>query len=114
LGVSLGAMFTFALAEQHPTTIAAAVIFYGMGEDTVSATQAAYLGHFAANDDGEDPAYIAHVKQKLEQHGRDVTFYVYPDTEHWFFEADVAQAYQPEAAETAWERTLAFLQARLA
>jgi carboxymethylenebutenolidase len=113
LGVSLGAAFAFWLAEQYPQNVAATVIFYGMGEDTVSATQSAYLGHFAENDDGEDPAYIAQVKEKLEKHGRDVTFYTYPDTGHCFFESDVVAAYDPEAAALAWERTLAFLQERL-
>jgi carboxymethylenebutenolidase len=38
-----------------------------------------------------------------------VTFYRYPDTGHWFFEPDRAQAYNQAAASLAWERTLAFL-----
>ena len=41
--------------------------------------------------------------------GRPVTFHHYPGTGHWFFESDRADAYHEEAAELAWERTLAFL-----
>lgn len=40
---------------------------------------------------------------------RPVTFHRYGGTGHWFFEHDRAQAYDPEAASLAWERTLAFL-----
>jgi carboxymethylenebutenolidase len=42
--------------------------------------------------------------------GRDVTFWRYPGTSHWFFESDRELAFVPEAAEVAWQRTLEFLQ----
>ena len=41
--------------------------------------------------------------------GREVTFHVYPGTRHWFFEPDVAQAFDPGAARLARDRTVAFL-----
>jgi carboxymethylenebutenolidase len=50
----------------------------------------------------------------LRAAGRDITFHTYPNTEHWFAEEDRPDAYHLEAAQLAWERTIAFLQARLA
>ena len=41
--------------------------------------------------------------------GRKVTFHRYPGTGHWFFEPDRVDAFNPEAARIAWERTLSFL-----
>ncbi len=39
--------------------------------------------------------------------GRDTEFHLYPGVRHWFFEE--GDSHDPEAAELAWERTLAFL-----
>ena len=41
--------------------------------------------------------------------GRLVTFHHYSGADHWFFEPDVTQAYDPAAASLAWNRTLDFL-----
>jgi carboxymethylenebutenolidase len=53
---------------------------------------------------------VDELEHSLKQAGRSVTFYQYAGTGHWFFEPDRMDAYQPEAATLAWERTLAFLQ----
>jgi carboxymethylenebutenolidase len=45
----------------------------------------------------------------LKKAGRPVTIHRYPGTGHWFFEPDRLDAYNQEAANLAWERTLAFL-----
>jgi carboxymethylenebutenolidase len=49
---------------------------------------------------------------QLRALGARVDYYRYPGTSHWFFEPSWPQ-YQPEAARTAWERTLAFLNSSL-
>ncbi len=110
VGFSLGAYF----ALQISTTAAQihkVVLFYGSGPGDFTASRAAYLGHFAADDPYEEEAYVNSLEEALRAASRPVTFYCYPGTGHWFCEPDRLDAYNPAAAALAWERTLAFLKA---
>src|SRR5258708_9070988 len=109
IGFSLGANFALDLAEHDPEHIRSVVLFYGTGGDDFSNSKAAYLGHFAENDDFEPQSSVDALEETLRRAGRPVTFYTYAGTGHWFFESDVSQAYNPAAASLAWDRTLAFL-----
>ena len=109
IGFSLGAYFAWGFSNNHPDDVDKVVVFYGAGEIDFGASQASYLGHFAENDPYEDAAYIAEMEKALQAAGRPVTFHTYPGTGHWFFEPDRADAYNAEAAQLAWERTLKFL-----
>ncbi|MCU0486402.1 MAG: dienelactone hydrolase family protein [Anaerolineales bacterium] len=109
IGFSLGAYFALQLSTTDPTRIKAVVLFYGTGPGYFSAARAAYLGHFAENDPYEPAEYVDNLEQTLRDSGRPVTFYRYPGTGHWFFEPDRIEAYNPQAAKLAWERTLRFL-----
>ena len=75
-----------------------------------SSSRAAYLGHFADNDEYEPQANVDALEEALRRAGRRVTFHRYAGTGHWFFEPDRPQAYNEVAAKLAWDRTLAFLQ----
>lgn len=108
IGFSLGAFYALLSATLLPEQIGKVVIFYGTGPTEFDAARAAFLGHFAANDPYEEHEYIDATRAALEAAGRPVTFYDYPDTGHWFFEADRLE-YNAAAAALAWERTLAFL-----
>jgi len=110
IGFSLGAFYALLSATLLPEQIGKVVIFYGTGPTEFDAARAAFLGHFAANDPYEEREYIDATRAALEAAGRPVTFYDYPDTGHWFFEADRPE-YNAPAAALAWERTLAFLAA---
>jgi carboxymethylenebutenolidase len=109
IGFSLGASYALDLAATDSEHIRSAVIFYGTSDDDYSSSRAAFLGHFAENDEFEPPAGVDALEASLKRTGRPVTFYRYPGTGHWFFEPDRKQAYNPAAADLAWERTLAFL-----
>jgi carboxymethylenebutenolidase len=109
LGFSLGANYALDLSSAAPDAIRAVVLFYGTGGADFSRSRAAYLGHFAGADPYEPEEGVAELEAALKSAGRPVTFYRYPDTGHWFMEPDRVDAYNPEAARLAWDRTLAFL-----
>jgi carboxymethylenebutenolidase len=109
IGFSLGAYYALDLATAHPENIHSVILFYGTGPADFSHSQAAYLGHFAGDDEYEPPANVNELEEALRQAGRPVTFHTYPGTGHWFFEPDRPDAYNQAAANLAWDRTLAFL-----
>jgi carboxymethylenebutenolidase len=114
LGCSLGAHYGFWVSNNCPNDIAAVVAFYGTGGGNLAKAQAAYLGHYAETDTwGAGPKSVDKLRQKLEANGLQVTFHTYPGTSHWFFESDVPDAYDPEAAELAWNRSVGFLRDQL-
>ncbi len=109
IGFSLGAFFALDLSNNAPDVVRSVVIFYGTGPSDFSAAQADYLAHFAETDPFEPPESVEGLEQALRDAGRPATFHIYPGTGHWFFEPDRTDAYNAEAANLAWERSLAFL-----
>jgi carboxymethylenebutenolidase len=109
IGFSLGVYYALDLSAAEPELVRSVVLFYGAGEGDFSSAKAAYLGHFAENDAYESQANLAYLEASLKRAGRPFTFYQYAGAGHWFFEPDRSQAYNPAAAQLAWERTLAFL-----
>jgi carboxymethylenebutenolidase len=109
VGFSMGAYYALDLSANAPDDIRSVVIFYGTGPADFTKSRADYLGHFAADDPYEPPSNVQELENDLKSAGRPVTFYTYPDTGHWFFEPDRTDAYNPAAANLAWERTVAFL-----
>ncbi|MGH2487134.1 MAG: dienelactone hydrolase family protein, partial [Ktedonobacterales bacterium] len=114
VGFSLGGAYALDTSVNLAEDVAAVVIFYATytGPDYGRA-QAAYLCHFAEDDDFEPAEAVAEMEQVLQAAGRPATVYTYPGTKHWFFEANRADAYNAAAAALAWERTLAFLNTQL-
>ncbi len=109
IGFSLGAYYALDLSAADPEHIRSVVLFYGTGPADFSKSRAAYLGHFAENDEFEPQSNVDDLEKSLKSASRPVTFYHYAGVGHWFFEPDVSQAYNQEAASLAWDRTLAFL-----
>ena len=113
LGFSLGAYWALHLSQVRPDDVGAVVTIYGTDDGDYSTARAAYLGHFAEHDDFEPLEAVRALETKIRAAGREVTFHVYPGTGHWFAEPNRPE-YDAAAAELVWERTLAFLKARLA
>jgi len=109
IGFSLGAYFALDLAATSPEKIRSVVVFYGTGPADYSRSKAAFLGHFAEKDEYESQSNVDILEAALRKAGRPVTLFQYAGTGHWFFEPDRVQAYNQEAANLAWDRTLAFL-----
>lgn len=108
IGYSLGAYWALRLSQVLPVHIGAAVVFYGTDDGDYDGARAAYLGHFAEDDDFEPLPFVHALEERIRAAGREVTFHIYPGMRHWFVEPDRPE-YDPAAANLAWERTLAFL-----
>ncbi|MFZ0545901.1 MAG: dienelactone hydrolase family protein [Candidatus Promineifilaceae bacterium] len=118
IGFSFGAAWALWLASGlQPTKIGTVVVFYGnyadLDREDYANAQAAFLGHFAEDDPYEEPEYARNTLDELHAAGREANFYFYPGTGHWFFEHNRPDAYDAEAAELAWERTIPFLKTYL-
>lgn len=109
IGFSMGVYYGLELASAAPDLVRKVVLFYGTGDADFSTARAAYLGHFAEDDPYEAREYVDGMEAAIRAAGRPVTFHHYPNTGHWFFEPDRADAYDAAAAKLAWERTVAFL-----
>lgn len=106
VGFSMGAAYALVLDEAQPEAFDKIVLFYGMAGADVSKSQAKVLAHFAEND----PYESTEEARKMSAPNLDV--HIYPGTGHWFFEHNRPDAYNAEAAQKAWERTVAFLKAK--
>ena len=70
---------------------------------------AAYLGHFAEDDQFVDASPVADMQSSLPEGS---AVHVYPATRHWFMEPDRPE-YDADAAGLVYARTVAFLHAQL-
>ncbi len=113
IGFSMGGAWALLSSTYYPDDIAAVVVFYGSGSADFAQARAAYLGHYAENDEWEPAEDIQFLENALRSAGRNVQFHTYPGTAHWFFENNRPE-YHAEAAQLAWARTVTFLRQRLA
>ena len=114
IGFSLGAYWALRLSQVMPDDVVAVVAVYGTDDGDYRTARAAYLGHFAEHDDFEPLQAVRALEERIRAAGREVTFHVYPGTGHWFVEPNQPDVYNAEAAELVWDRTLNFLNDRLA
>jgi carboxymethylenebutenolidase len=112
LGFSFGAAWAIWAPTQRDRVLAT-IVYYGTWVDSVlGRAKVPVLGHFAEDDPYETAETVTEFERGLRDAGRDATIHRYPGTGHWFAEPS-RDAYQPEAAELSFERTLAFLRDRL-
>ncbi|MEW5900003.1 MAG: dienelactone hydrolase family protein [Acidobacteriota bacterium] len=98
----------------HSADLKAAVPFYGMQPDPadVPKIKAAMLIHYAGTDERIN-AGIPAFEEALKKAGVDYKIYIYEGAVHAFFNDTVPERYNREAAELAWQRTLAFFKEKL-
>lgn len=88
----------------------AVVCFYGRPLDArdTAKIKAPVLGLYGELDAGIPQSIVQDFEQQLARNGTTHEFHTYAGAGHAFFNND-REAYQPEAAEDAWRRTLAWL-----
>lgn len=94
--------------------ISACVPFYGVipwdgVQPDYAASRAAYLGHYADNDNPDTNESARKAEAFLNDKGKEAKFIFYPGTGHAFFNNERPEAYDAAAADLAWQRTLEFL-----
>jgi carboxymethylenebutenolidase len=111
IGFSIGAEFGFGLAAGD--RIQAMVSYYAMpSAGDAAALAIPLLAHWSEHDDWDSDARPVDLVTELKQRGVDVESYLYPGSRHGFANADIG-AFDLDAAEHAWQRTVTFLTDRL-
>ena len=116
VGWCLGGRWSLRAGLLMPDELDAVVIYYGSlttDETELATLQMPILGNFADDDPIIPVEQVEAFASTLKRLGKDVDVKIYPNTKHAFSNPS-GMAYQPEAAEHAWTRTLSFLRTHLA
>jgi carboxymethylenebutenolidase len=112
LGFSFGAAYALWAPSKLPSLVATVVYYGTMTGPSLAKSTAPLLGHFAETDEFEPAENVKALEDGFREAGREVEIHTYPRTGHWFAEPS-RDAYRAEAAELAFERTIAFLERQL-
>lgn len=113
IGFGVGGGLAMWMAGEEPS-IRACVAFTptgpwpGMTLD-FSAAHTAFLGHYGAFDDRASPHTAYQLEMRLRELGLDATFETYRRAGPEFYRKDSPDTFDQEAADLAWDRTIAFL-----
>ncbi len=116
LGFCMGGQLALFGAQEHPDVIDAAVDFYGVHPKVPidpTRLRVPVLGHFGKKDASVPLADIHALAAAVRKAGGTFEVCEY-DAGHAFFNDSRVQVYDGKCAKLAWERSLAFLRARLA
>jgi carboxymethylenebutenolidase len=113
VGFCFGGGVANRMAAANPE-LKAVVVYYGVQvpADQVAAIRAPLLLHYAELDQRVN-AGIAAYEAALKANGKRYTIHMYPGVNHAFNNDTGGARYNKEAAELAWERTLAFFKEQL-
>ena len=115
LGWCFGGGWSLNAAMLFPDELDAAVIYYGQvtdDEERLRPISTPILGLFGAQDQGIPVASVRRFETALERLRKNYTIHVYDGADHAFANP-TGNAYNAEAAEDAWEKTLEFLDLHL-
>jgi carboxymethylenebutenolidase len=112
VGFSMGGAWALWLPAQRPEVIATVVYYGSMSGPSLTRARVPVLGHFAESDPYEPEDGLTEFERTLRIAGREVDIQRYPGTGHWFAEPSTT-AYDAEAADLAFDRTVAFLRRNL-
>lgn len=113
IGWCFGGSWSLNTALLLPEQLDAAVIYYGgqlvTEPDRLEALQMPILGIFGELDDNPSPDKVREFESVLNSLGKSAEVYIYENADHAFANPSGSR-YNAEAAESAWERTTAFLE----
>jgi carboxymethylenebutenolidase len=113
MGFCMGGALSLA-AACNIKGLSAVVPFYGIpGKQDWSKVDAPIQAHAASKDDWATPSLMQEIAAEIEKHGGTMEVNVH-DADHAFFNETRPEVYNPEAAEAAWKKMIAFLTARAA
>lgn len=115
IGWCLGGKWSLRTAILLPDQVDATVIYYGSlvtDQTELAPLTMPVLGNFAEQDRMIPPDAVNAFAQAMRDLGKDVDVKIYPGANHAFANPS-GQAYDAAAAEDAWARTTAFLNAHL-
>jgi carboxymethylenebutenolidase len=115
VGYCAGGALALVVATMRP--IDACVMYYGAfvgPEPDVSKLSGPVMMHYAEHDDWASPEKAHALEAKIRAAGKHAQLYIYPGTEHAFFNDTRPEVYNAEAADTSMARTLEFYKKQLA
>ena len=110
IGWCFGGGWSLQTALMLPGELDAATIYYGRlvtDPEELTALETPILGIFGEEDGGIPVETVREFESALVELGKDAKIHVYPGADHAFANPS-GERYNAEAAEDAWERTLAF------
>jgi len=118
IGFCMGGGLALMLGAQKGDAVKAVAPFYGLipwpgAQPDWSQMKAAVQGHYAEKDEYFNPEAARGLEQALRDAGVEVELFIYPDTDHAFFNDTRPEVFAPEAAAQAWARVLDFFRSRL-
>ena len=113
VGFCFGGGVVNRMAAERPE-LKAAVVYYGLQipADQVPTIRAPLLLHYAGLDERVNAGMAAY-ESALKVNGKRYTIHMYPGVNHAFNNDTGGARYNKEAADLAWERTLAFFKEQL-
>ena len=117
VGFCLGGGLAVWAAATCPNIAAAVTYYYVMphGKPDFSGIKGPVLGHFGTADDFVPVAAAKALEGEIRDAGADVTFELYDGAGHAFFnDTNRMGTFDPELAQSSWERTVGFLRSTLA
>lgn len=111
VGWCFGGQWAYNMAVNN-MNVDASVMYYGrfMPNEDLSMMRSDILGHFGEEDTSIAVDDVRQFEAKLSTLEGDHAVFIYPNAEHAFANEDNEEAYNEEAAQLAWERTLDFLE----
>jgi len=110
MGFCMGGGFALWAACLFPQQFQACSVFYGMIQDLelLKALKAPVLGNFGGDDKKITTWAVEQLKPEMAKLGKSLDMKIYPGAPHGFHNHTRTERYRPEAAEDAFQRTLAF------